>query len=599
MSHLPRRRLPFLLGTADRPSAAARWPDAAASVARCSLPSVAPRCAGGAAGAMRGVRRPPMPGVGGLPMPAVLSDEDDCPFPSRATQLGTIGALRMRVGLRPDELDGSCRPLLVKRARTRRVRGGRLRDSSEEGEEEENEDGGPGGEGLGGSGAGCGGGGGSDGHPSGEDDDAVGGHVVSGNGGAAADDGDGHASPSPPPTAQHPKRLRLGTPRAKGRGRGGGTIAERAEVLHGEICVSLKVVLGACLRLAAGMPTRTADFSRPGVSGCLVGASSSPSRAVFCRFGPSLVDVAALWFSPAGKVLCSCRSHKQNVALAAVSGGEVSCWHADCFRDAMKDVDAAVVTPILQVQGSTEPHAITFNVKDTRCALAYDGAIFCPVVATERRQIKCIGVGCRSMERTCTHARLTRALPVFSPVVGGEGGDNLSDAYSEDVDDQQRPKASADFGEYGHSETDVAEIMRCMKGRAKRNLLPCQEEEKQGGMWLRTADLLDTYASAANQSASVVPQCAELPVPLKALVQGGLCYDTRKPLVESKCASCGAEKLDDEAAELVPAILYTHHATAKPLQVSGSLWMFLGHLFLLGAIISLFLAHSTTRWQTT
>lgn len=34
------------------------------------------------------------------------------------------------------------------------------------------------------------------------------------------------------------------------------------------------------------------------------------------------------------------------------------------------------------------------------------------------------------MKRTCTHARLTRAQPVFSPVFGGEGGKNLSDAYS-------------------------------------------------------------------------------------------------------------------------------------------------------------------------
>jgi len=329
VSHFPRRRLPFLLGIADRPSAAARWPDAAASVARCSLPSVAPRCAGGAAGAMRGVRRPPMPGVGGLPMPAVSSEEDDCPFASRTTQLGTIGALRIRVGLRLDDLDGSSRPLLVKSARTQPVRGGRLRDSSEEAKEEENEDGGPGGEELGGGGAGCGGGGVRDAHPSGEDDDAVGGPTVSGNGGAAADDGDGHASPSPPPTAHHPKRLRLGTPRAKGRGRAGRTIAERAEVLHGETCVSPKVVLGACFRLAAGIPTHTADFSRLGVSGCLFGASSAPSRAVFFRFGPALDDDSALWFSSAGKVLCSCRSHKQIAALAAVSGGKVSCWHAD------------------------------------------------------------------------------------------------------------------------------------------------------------------------------------------------------------------------------------------------------------------------------
>jgi len=265
----------------------------------------------------------------------------------------------------------------------------------------------------------------------------------------------------------------------------------------------------------------------------------------------------------------------------------------------MKHVDAGIVQPILQVQDGTEPHAITFNLKDTRCALAYDGAIFCPVVAIERPQIKCIGVGCRSMERTCTHARLTRALPVFAAVVSKEGDEDQSDMHSEDGVDRPQLKASADFGVYGQSETDVAEIMGCMKGRAKRNLLPCEAEEEQGAMWLRTADLMGTYATSANQSAFVVPQCADVPVALKALVQSGLVYDTRNPLVECKCPSCGIEKQENEAVEVVPAILYTHHATAKPLQVrSPTLVLRLSRQFLLCVFLVLSRARSVPRLRT-
>ena len=66
-------------------------------------------------------------------MPAFSSDDDVCPFPSRTTQLGTIGALRMRVGLRPDGLEDSpSRALPERRARKRRVSGSRLLGSSDE-----------------------------------------------------------------------------------------------------------------------------------------------------------------------------------------------------------------------------------------------------------------------------------------------------------------------------------------------------------------------------------------------------------------------------------------------------------------------------------
>ena len=78
-------------------------------------------------------------------MPAFSSDDDVCPFPLRTTQLGTIGALRMRVGLRPYGLEYSLsRALPERRARKRRVNCSRWLGSSDELLEENDGSGGAG-----------------------------------------------------------------------------------------------------------------------------------------------------------------------------------------------------------------------------------------------------------------------------------------------------------------------------------------------------------------------------------------------------------------------------------------------------------------------
>jgi len=253
--------------------------------------------------------------------------------------------------------------------------------------------------------------------------------------------------------------------------------------------------------------------------------------------------------------------------LAAVSGGEISCWHADCFREAIAGVDSEDVTPVLQVKSGTDAHAITFDLNGTQCALAFDGIIFCPVVAVDRRQIKCVGVGCRSMERTCTHARLTKALPSFAVDDGLEEDGNESDTQSENGTERQPVKASNDYGQYGQTDADVNEIMGCMKGRAKRNLLPCHEELKHAEKWLRTADLTSVYCASPDKSTNDVSQNIEPPVPLVSLINAGMLYDCRTRLTEHKCPECGAEKQADVVEQTEAAIIYTHHATANPLLV--------------------------------
>jgi len=99
------------------------------------------------------------------------------------------------------------------------------------------------------------------------------------------------------------------------------------------------------------------------------------------------------------------------------------------------------VTAVLQVKSGTDALAITADLNGTQCAFAFDGDIFCPVVADERRKIKCVSVGCRSMERTCTHARLTKALRSFTVDNGFEEDGNASDTQSENGTGRQPVKA--------------------------------------------------------------------------------------------------------------------------------------------------------------
>lgn len=55
-------------------------------------------------------------------------------------------------------------------------------------------------------------------------------------------------------------------------------------------------------------------------------------------------------------------------------------------------------------------------------------------------------------------------------------------------------------------------------------------------------------------------------VAFTALLRCGLVMDPAKVLCERRCSICGAQKKSKEVLE-EPAIIYTHHATAAPIQV--------------------------------
>eukprot|EP00168_Porphyra_purpurea_P020264 TRINITY_DN8473_c0_g1_i1.p1 TRINITY_DN8473_c0_g1~~TRINITY_DN8473_c0_g1_i1.p1 ORF type:complete len:286 (+),score=58.10 TRINITY_DN8473_c0_g1_i1:855-1712(+) len=224
----------------------------------------------------------------------------------------------------------------------------------------------------------------------------------------------------------------------------------------------------------------------------VISAGKSTARSLFCVAGPQAVDLATLWYSPDGATLCSCWGHKENVASLSMAGKDRTCWHALAFKAAVESLPhhEAEISGHLRVAGDVPPYAVDISTFRGPAAAAFDGTIYSPVVATRRRDIKSVAVGCRSSQRRCLHAVLARELD--------------RSAVSRDADGESSDAASKDEHEPGErdedkdGDTDEEDLVAIAKERQKRNLVLCVEEDKQGLMWARTAEwaAVDIPASA-------------------------------------------------------------------------------------------------------
>lgn len=265
---------------------------------------------------------------------------DECPFPTRRVQLGRIGFLRYVTGLSPSTPSSPALP--VRSTKKRRVRRGRLASSRGSSEEEIAPE--PRGGQKDGPGA-------PQGRQSGGAGPSDGGRLLGGSsrGGESPPDAihtdEGHDDHLPVHAAAETFKSRKLPPRQRtGRAVNDSapiaTLQERKAVVSADRRANVQSIIKTCLRAAAGLMTAAADFRHGGLCGRLVGAPQCRSRVIFCRVGPALVDVVSLWLSPRGKVLCSCRDHTQNVALASTTGRACNCWHAQAFELGMRDLSS-------------------------------------------------------------------------------------------------------------------------------------------------------------------------------------------------------------------------------------------------------------------
>lgn len=160
------------------------------------------------------------------------------------------------------------------------------------------------------------------------------------------------------------------------------------------------------------------------------------------------------------------------------------------------------VCAALRVNNTGVVHLCSVDMKGSRYALSFDGDIFSPVPATEKRFIRCVDCDCRFMERSYVYAKATRSPPVFNstskcPSFPGAATSSDDAGATRPGIDYESPPASADPG-HTDDEDDDAAILSCTRTLAKRNLLPCLEERKLAEKWLRTAYILKVGACSAS-----------------------------------------------------------------------------------------------------
>lgn len=258
--------------------------------------------------------------------------------------------------------------------------------------------------------------------------------------------------------------------------------------------------------------------------------------------GPQAADLATLWLCPARATLCSCWGHTANVALLSMTEQDSTCWHAEAFKAAMRDLPdyQAELSTHLRVTPEVEPYATDISTFRGSAAAAFDGAIYSPVAATRRQHIKCIAVGCRCIQRRCHHATLVRQLDRLASK-SGVNDDSTDDSSNDEGPDVQHDEEEDD-------PMNEEELVTISKERQKRNLIPCVEEDRQGLMWARTAEWAavdipanaifsgpppsqDGRAAQSNKAPTLVGHMDEL----------GLAYDPSLVVSEKRCFHCQEE----------------------------------------------------------
>jgi len=335
-------------------------------------------------------------------------------------------------------------------------------------------------------------------------------------------------------------------------------VVERQGVLTGHISAALRRLLGMRTLAGAGVGS--------GMMAEVVGAAAaSSSRFLFCVVGPHAVDLAALWHSPDGATLCSCWGHTENVALLSMAGEDSTCWHADAFKAAIDGLPdhRDEISQLLRVSENTKPYAVDISTWRGAAAAAFDGVIYSPVVATRRRDIKCVAVGCRSSHRRCHHAVLVRELDRL--VVKDAAEDGMTDGSSADDEPNDENDEAREVNE--------DELIAIAKDRQKRNLVSCPSEDRQSLLWARSAEWAAEHVSApelfsgppSTGNQSTPP--SESPTLLQKMAALGLAFDPSVVLFEKCCSTCGAKKPDSTQLEERAALLYCDGNSVEPLAV--------------------------------
>jgi len=318
------------------------------------------------------------------------------------------------------------------------------------------------------------------------------------------------------------------------------------------------------------------------VTARVIGDKNSRSRAIVLRQGSGKRDACILWVSSRDGFLCSCFGGHENALFLSASSRSTTCTHTTALRKALMASGVSTGTFCSRMQLRADAADFTM-CEDSGSAIFWSvlyHSVFSLVTFSSANAATCIAPCCRRFRGRCGHVRVARdrlgpdgfndakfgsAPAAFkaradarrpSPVV-------YDKVLVNEEEDQGLEKLASDTmrGPQDSSPVDLA-------ARTSRNMLPCSGEVAQGELWTRTADwraLVQQQAAAG--TAGQENALKLLPIAINASCRNGFILDTRVPLVEPYCGSCGQQRQERHKVQTEPALLTTHHPTAPALKV--------------------------------
>jgi len=341
--------------------------------------------------------------------------------------------------------------------------------------------------------------------------------------------------------------------------------------------------LSACVRRTCGLPSsRPMTKVTSVVTARVVGDKKSRSRAIVLRQGSGKRDICILWVSSRDGFLCSCFAGHENALFFSASSRSTTCAHTVALRTALPSsgVSAAKFCSRMRLRADAADFAMCEDYGSAVVWSVLYHSVFSLVTFSSANAATCVAPCCRRFRGRCGHVRVARDRMGPDGFVNAKFG--TAPAVVKARADARRPPPTAYDKVLSNEEEDegleklASDTMRRphdsaaadLSARTPRNLLPCAGELAQGEMWNRTADWRAVFKpQPAISAAGREERKRKVALILSSALIAGVIRDTREPLVEPFCGSCGQKRGEQHKVETEPGLLTTHHPTAPALQV--------------------------------
>ena len=346
----------------------------------------------------------------------------------------------------------------------------------------------------------------------------------------------------------------------------------------------MEEALAACIRRTCGLPSsRPVTRKVSVVTARVVGDKNSRSRAIVLRQGSGKRDSCILWVSSRDGFLCSCFCGHENTLFLSASSRSTTCVHTKVLRKALATpgVSAGMFCSRMRLRADAADFSMCkdYGGSAVLWSVLYH-SVFSLVTCSASNVSTCIAPRCRRFRGRCGHVRVARDR------LGADGFNSINfgtapAAVKARADARRPPPVVRDHMTSNEEEDEGLEKLASdtMRGpqdsatinlsaRTTRNLLPCSGEIAQGEVWNRTADWRTAFKPRAAISAADQGQHMKtVALILSSSLGAGIIRDTRSPLVEPFCGSCGQKREARHKVELDPGLLTTQHPTSPALHV--------------------------------